>query len=111
MIQIHVAASRFIYAVRDHSHAHIHPPSASLLLFSLLTAPAFRPPFLRQFARDRGLPIPWLAKVNPNTGVPVNATVCFGLFAAAFVTCWLNPTPSLAFNAVSGVNSNGFLFT
>ena len=68
--------------------------------------------FIYSFARDRGFPGPLstaLAYVEPRTKAPLGAIIAFLFLGVAFVVAWTNPSPSVAFAAVSGINANAFL--
>ena len=68
--------------------------------------------FIFSFARDRGFPGPLnklFSYVEPRTKIPIGATTAFLCAAIAFIACWTNPNPTVAFGAVSGISANAFL--
>lgn len=68
--------------------------------------------FIYSFARDGGFPPPfsrYLATVHPKTGAPLYAILLFLTGTVLFAIAWTNESPVVSFNAVSGINSIGFL--
>ena len=68
--------------------------------------------FIYSFARDGGFPPPfnkYLATVHPKTGAPLWAIMLFLTGCVLFTVAWTNKSPVVSFNAVSGINSIGFL--
>ena len=68
--------------------------------------------FIYSFARDQGFPPPFsgiLRTVHGRTQAPVAAIMFFAAGAILFAVSWTNSSPQVAFNAVSGINSIGFL--
>jgi len=68
--------------------------------------------FIYSFARDGGFPASIsavISRVEPRTGAPMYAILVFMVFQILFCVAWTNSNPQVAFNAVSGLNSNAFL--
>jgi len=68
--------------------------------------------FMYSFARDGGFPplINDLLKiVEPRTNSPVWSIFFFLIGSMLFTVAWTNKSPQVAFSAVSGINSIGFL--
>ena len=68
--------------------------------------------FIYSFARDGGFPPPfskYLATLHPRTGAPLYAILLFLAGSVLFTVSWTNESPVVGFNAVSGINSIGFL--
>jgi len=68
--------------------------------------------FIYSFARDRGFPGSLnlvMGYVEPRTKVPLGSISLYLSLGIAFVCCWLNQSPAVAFAAVTGINANGFL--
>jgi len=68
--------------------------------------------FIYSFARDRGFPGSLnkiMAYVEPRTKVPLGSISLYLALGIAFVCCWTNQSPTVAFAAVTGINANGFL--
>lgn len=68
--------------------------------------------FIYSFARDGGFPGPIsaiLSRVEPSTGSPIYSILFFLVFQCLFAVAWTNKNPTVAFNAVSGLNANAFL--
>ena len=68
--------------------------------------------FIYSFARDRGFPGSLnkiMAYVEPRTKVPLGSISLYLSLGIAFVCCWTNESPTVAFAAVTGINANGFL--
>jgi amino acid transporter len=68
--------------------------------------------FIYSFARDRGFPGSLnnvMAYVEPRTKVPLGSISLYLALGIAFVCCWTNESPTVAFAAVTGINANGFL--
>ena len=68
--------------------------------------------FIYSFARDRGFPGSLnriMAYVEPRTKVPLGSVSLYLALGIAFVCCWTNQSPTVAFAACTGINANGFL--
>lgn len=68
--------------------------------------------FIYSFARDGGFPPPfskYFATLHPRTGAPIYAILLFLAGLVLFTVSWTNESPVVGFNAVSGINSIGFL--
>jgi amino acid transporter len=50
-----------------------------------------------------------MAYVEPRTKVPLGSVTLYLAAGIAFVCCWTNESPTVAFAAVTGINANGFL--
>ena len=50
-----------------------------------------------------------MAYVEPRTKVPLGSIFLYLALGIAFVCCWTNESPAVAFAAVTGINANGFL--
>ena len=61
--------------------------------------------FIYSFARDRGFPGSLnniMAYVEPRTKVPLGSISLYLSLGIAFVCCWTNESPTVAFAAVTG---------
>jgi amino acid transporter len=65
--------------------------------------------FIYSFARDRGFPGSLnnlMAYVEPRSKVPLGSVTLYLSAAIAFVCCWTNKSPTIAFAAVTGIDAN-----